>query len=462
MSPKFLLHFCFFTSLFTSLSLFATTAQQDDDPIVVRLTTESSLKPLYLSSIINDEAEFSITYLKQLEQILSFDLNHNGTTSVVKRTNASDELIASVPYDQFGNISDWKSQHIFYVVKPRIKGHSLFVNILNVNDQSGKSMNEIPLSGNLTEDRRQIHKLADAIHKALFGTEGIASSKILYTIKTTVNGKPVSEVYETDYDGANTRQLTHNGEYCVTPAYLPPKPGYMTGGFMYVSYVIGQPKIYMASFKGGAPQRLSKVKGNQLMPTFSLQRDKVAFICDVTGNPDLFIQPFSLEGGPTGKPYQVFSAKQATQGSPSFSPDGKRLAFVSNKDGAARIYVIDIPKAGTSLKDIKATLISKRNRENSAPCWSPDGNKIAFCARSGGDRQIWVYDFTTNQERQITQGAGNKENPSWAPNSLHLVFNSADTNASELFFINLNQSDSTQITSGKGEKRFPAWEPKIK
>jgi TolB protein len=149
-------------------------------------------------------------------------------------------------------------------------------------------------------------------------------------------------------------------------------------------------------------------------------------------------------------------------GFPNFRPDGKKIAFVSNKDGSPKIYVIDIPEAGMSLKNIHPVLISKRNRENSAPAWSPDGTKIAYCSRQGSDRQIWIYDFTANQERQVTQGAGNKENPSWAPNSLHLVYNSSDGNKSELYLINLNQSDAIQITSGQGEKRFPAWEPRPK
>lgn len=269
----------------------------------------------------------------------------------------------------------------------------------------------------------------------------------------------ISEVWEADYDGANARQVTSERSYCITPTYMPPKKGYSSGGFLYVSYQLGQPKIYLASLKDGKGHRLTYLKGNQLMPAISHQRDKIAFISDVTGNPDLFLQPFSPEKGAEEKPQQIFSAKQATQGTPTFSPDGKKIAFVSNKDGSPKIYTIDIPPPGTSLKNIQATLITKRNRENSAPAWSPDGTKIAYCARHGGDRQIWVYDFTTNQEKQITQGSGNKENPAWASNSLHLVYNSSDSNMSELYIINLNQNEAVQITGGLGEKRFPSWEP---
>jgi TolB protein len=435
--------------------------QEDAEPIVVRLATESALAPLYLSSLIKEDSQFVDPYLKQLEAILAFDFDHNGSTRVVKRTPDSDQLISSGSFEQLGHTDEWKTRNIYYVIKGKVVGNALNLIALDVNGQSLKNIGTIALSGNLNEDRRHIHKASDAVHKALFGTDGIASTRILYSIKLPTP-KLIADIWESDYDGANARSLISCGAYCIAPTYLPPKPGGLSGGFMYVSYQIGQPKIYITSLKDLVGQRLTTLKGTQLMPILSRQRDKVAFISDVTGNPDLFIQPFNPERGILDKPYQVFAAPRATQSSPSFSPDGKQLAFVSDKDGSPRIYVIDIPTAGMQLRNVKATLISKQNRENTAPCWSPDGTKIAYCSRSRGERQIWMYDFTTNAERQLTQGAGNKENPSWAPNSKHLVFNSSDNNSSELFLINLNQPEATQITSGKGEKRFPNWEPRVK
>lgn len=434
-----------------------------ENPFVVKLATESSLTPLYLLPIGHDQSDFSESYIRQLERILAFDLNHNGATFVAKRTSENDQLGQEEAFNQLGSTLTWKERNIFYVVKARIQGQSLASFTLDVQKQSLKGSDPLPLTGDLAQDRRQIHRLADIIHKALFGTEGIASTHILYTIKTQYSSdssKSISEVWESDYDGGNAHKLTQERSYCVTPTYIPPKPGYTTGGFLYVSYRLGQPKIYVASLKDEKNNRLTYVRGNQFMPAISQQRDKIAFICDVTGNPDLFLQPFSPEKGAIGKPQQIFAAPQATQGSPTFSPDGNRIAFVSNKDGSPKIYIIQIPKPDTPLKEIKASLISKRNRENSAPAWSPDGKKLAYCARSQGDRQIWVYDFESNQEVQVTQGAGHKENPSWAPDSLHLVFNSSDSKSSELFIINLNQSEATQISFGSGEKRFPSWEPR--
>jgi TolB protein len=384
-------------------------------------------------------------------------------TTIVPPSPQYEELLSG-GFDSARALGQWKNQNIYYVVKVQVHKDALTADMLSVNGNSFKRTNSIPLTGQFSNDRHQMHILADSIHKALFGKDGIACTHVIYTTKMRApDGKSwISEVFEADYDGGNCRQITHEGHYCITPAYIPPKPGYAPGNFFYVSYQQGEPKIYAASLKEGKGHRFISLSKNQLMPAINRDRDKIAFISDVTGNPDLFIQPFKPDTGAIEKPQLIFSAKRerASQGSPTFSPDGKQIAFVSNKDGHPRIYVLSIPASGASLNDIETTLITKRNRENTAPAWSPDGTKLAYCSMTNGARQIWVYDFDTKQERQLTQGPGNKENPTWAPNSLHIIFNSTGSNASELYLINLNQPEAKKITSGPGEKRFPCWEPR--
>jgi TolB protein len=168
----------------------------------------------------------------------------------------------------------------------------------------------------------------------------------------------------------------------------------------------------------------------------------------------LFMQEFNPENGESGKPVQLFSYPRSTQASPTFSPDGSKIAFVSDKDGSPRIYLLP---AVHFEKRATPTLLTKKNIENSCPSWSPDGKKIAFSAKTKGTRQIWIYDFDAGEEWQLTDGTGNKENPSWAPDSQHLVFNSTDGHVSELYLVNLNQPDVIKISSGPGVKHYPSW-----
>lgn len=432
-----------------------------EDEIVVRLTSRESLAPLYLHFFQKEGSGLDPAYLKQLEEVLCFDLFHNGKTEGApqdKRLAAQAESEDMRHY----TIEKWKALSVDYVVKASVRDKKLSLSLFSVKTGQIKGVEEMPLTGRLASDRRQIHHASDAIHSALFNTPGIASSHILFTVRTK-NGADssswVTEVWEADYDGANSRQVTKDGGLCMTPTYVPTRSDERQRRFLYVSYKIGQPKIYSASTNEGKFARLSYLKGNQLMPALSLKQDRLAFISDVSGNPDVFIQDFAPEKGVFGKPRQVFSAIHAAQGTPSFSPDGKQLAFVSNKEGAPRIYIMEIPPPGASLKEVKVRLISKRNRENTSPAWSPDGSKIAYSATTNGTRHIWIYDCKTGEEMQLTEGEGHKENPTWAPNSLHLVFNSATQNSSELYMINLHQKKAIKLATIPGEKRFPAWEP---
>lgn len=283
------------------------------EPIVVRLATESKLMPIYLAKIISDDSELSEETVNKLEEILKFDLNHNGMTLCTSHSSERDNLCKNNGFTLPSSVSIWKNHNVYYVIVPRIKGKKLSAHLFVVNGQTTHSVSELELTGNLSQDRKVIHKLADSIHKTLFGDPGVASTHLLYTIK---NKKGNSEVWEADYDGANGRQVTQEDTLITTPTYLPPKPGYTSGNFFYVSYKNGQPKIYISSLRDGKKNRLTMLSGNQLTPAVSRQRNKVAFISDITGNPDLFLQEFSTESGAIGKPRQIFTAPHATSQMP--------------------------------------------------------------------------------------------------------------------------------------------------
>jgi TolB protein len=437
-----------------------------EESLWVELDSEHPLLPLYLADIDEQNAPFPTSYLSSLQQVIAFDLQNSGYIELItKNRKSKEEIVKKWAKDPL--YTTLNSLDAYFLVRPYFKDKKLGVDLVAITSNLHKKIEGLDLSGTLSSDRRTLHALSDRIIKEFFQENGISTTKILFTIKNPgPHGKnPTSDLFECDYDGANLRQVSHNGGYIVTPAYVPPKEGGKAGCIFFVSYQNGQPKLFYSALDPFSPKRFSTLKGNQLMPAISRGRDAVAFITDVTGNPDLFLQPIEATGKPIGKPSQIFSTFKATQGTPTFSPNGKEIAFVSNKDGSPRIYVINRPEPGASLKSISAKLISKSCRENTAPNWSSDGKKITYAALTEGVRQIWIYDFEIQKERQLTYGGGNKENPVFAPDSLHIVFNSSNPNkktldGSELYIINLHQPNAVQITSGPGEKRYAVWEPK--
>lgn len=434
--------------LFALLALFSPLLGQPvpTEEIRIYLSTASPLQPLYLGKLQCSDHSFEESYLSQLYSVLAFDLNYNGQTRVLTPQVDREEALKAETFKG----ASWKSWGAAHVIKGEIQNKALSVSCYSSQMGTLKKFPPLPLTGSLAKDRKNLHRLSDAVFKTLFGKEGVASTKLIYSTKQRKGEKFVSEIWSCDWDGANARELTHDNNLCVTPVFLPNS----SDRFLYVSFKPGKSKVFIGSLSQGLGKRLIELGGNQMLPAISPKKDKIAFICDVSGRTDLFLQEFHPETGEMGKPVQLFSYPRSTQASPTFSPDGSKIAFVSDKDGSPRIYLLPAvhqERRGTP------TLLTKRNVENSCPSWSPDGKKIAFSAKTKGTRQIWIYDFDAGQEWQLTDGSGNKENPSWAPDSQHLVFNSTDGHISELYLVNLNQPDVVKITSGPGVKHYPSW-----
>ncbi len=434
-----------------------------EEEIIVHLPTEHILAPIYLSKIQATKASVADQYIQHLEAILYYDFEHNGRTKRLKHKLNLEDVLASDEKQVAFNPFYWGKQGASYVIKTVILQNEISIFAFSTNSGKLKQFKNFTLSGVLAKDRKLMHQLTDAVHKNFFGTEGIASARLLYTMqlprKEGGNIEWTSEIWESDYDGANQRRITDEKNYSITPIFCPPCKRGSVKDFLYVSYKHGLPKVFISALDHPNGREFIKLRGNQLLPAFSPEGDKVAFISDAGGQTDLFIQHYSPIKGLIGKPIQAYSSPRSVQASPSFNPDGSKIAFVSDKEGTPRIYLIDTPSGtGENYRPV-ATCITKQHRENTCPSWSPDGKKLAYSANIKGTRQIFIFDFDTQKTIQLTTGSGHKENPYWARNSLHLVFNSVDRSSSELYIVNLHQKEPIQLTNGPGRKHYPTWEP---
>lgn len=442
----------FFFSLFLLLLPLCASA----DSLQIELPTSANLSPLYIGHFRMEASVHPSSYLEKLEEIFRKDFAASGYVYLSPYHPECETLLAKENSQEKFAAQTWRSLSLPYVLDAHGTRDKLSFTLFCLSQEKIKQFGDIPLTGNLDLDRRALHRACDGIVKTLFNVEGIASHRILFSLQKKGKigehqGKWEAEIFECDWDGANLRQITKDKSYAITPFVVPTKNKEGAKEFVYVSYKLSQPKIYIGQMQNGASRRLVELRGNQLLPTVSQDGNTIAFICDASGRADLFIQKLR---GEKSKPIQLFSFPHATQASPTFSPDGKTLSFVSDKDGSPRIYTIP---ASTSGKRGNATLISKAYKESTCPSWSPDGKKLAYSSKIDGVRQICLYDFVAKEERQLTYGPDHKENPVWAPNSHHLIYNSIGNETAELFIFNLHDTRPIQIMTAPGKKQFPAW-----
>lgn len=439
---------------------------EEANELYVMLGSEHALLPTYVQTVDGKDGTFAPDYVKQLKNLLEFDLNNNGMMRIV--SGKDKDLIASAFTSSEGaiDLEALRKQTLSYLLQWKIQ-RDVDVQVVSVTEGTTRNVRAGSFSGDMVKDRAKIHQIADCIFQTLFQKPGIASTKIAYVVrKKGEKGITTSEVYVADYDGHNARQLTHTRSLCATPVWVPKRAsgladsekGVQNQTIVYVSYELGQPKLYAVPLRDGRTYRVSTMRGNQLTPAIAPDGSAIAFCSDITGTADLFYAPFEGGVGVIAKPRQIFHVKGTATGCPTFSPDGKKVAFVSNKDGSAKIYTMDIPQPGTPSAELKPILITKRCRENTAPAWSPDGKKIAYSARNGGERQIWIYDLERHTEQQLTEGKGNKEGPSWAPDSMHLVFHATNGSSCDIYIASINQPKPVKISSGSGDALFPVWE----
>ena len=91
---------------------------------------------------------------------------------------------------------------------------------------------------------------------------------------------------------------------------------------------------------------------------------------------------------------------------PSWSPDGERIAFSSDRDGNFEIYVMDADGQNPRR-------LTKNPRHDFSPSWSPDGDRIAFVSNREGNFEIHVIDTDGGNLRNLTNNAAMDSSPAW-------------------------------------------------
>lgn len=134
---------------------------------------------------------------------------------------------------------------------------------------------------------------------------------------------------------------------------------------------------------------------------------------------------------------------------PAWSPDGKRLAFVSFRTGTGQIFVMNAD--GKELKNYSDNGAAERN-----PVWSPDGKKLAFSSDRESAENIWVVKADGSDPINLTNRSGTDCDPSWTPDGRHMLFCSDRAGGNRVYLIGADHPEGKDIF---GENQIGALYP---
>jgi tol-pal system beta propeller repeat protein TolB len=194
----------------------------------------------------------------------------------------------------------------------------------------------------------------------------------------------VKEIFVLQYGSGRLQQLTHDRSLALLPSWT------LDGRVAYTSYHKGRPMVFIS----GMEEPFVSFEGMNSGIEWSLDGSTAAITLSKDENSEIYL----LEGT-TGEVRARLTYHPGIDTSPTWSPDGSRLAFCSDRDGTPQLFVMNANGTNKERLTFSGTY-------NTSPDWHPYGPYLVYAGRTGSEFQVFRFDFEDGAVRQLTDGPG--------------------------------------------------------
>ena len=183
-------------------------------------------------------------------------------------------------------------------------------------------------------------------------------------------------------------------------------------------------------------------------PSWSPDGRRIAFVSH-TGTVGREIYAMNADGSNQTR----LTNNSAADWYPAWSPDGRRIAFASRRDSNHyEIYTMNADGSGVSR-------LTNNSAVDTQPTWSPDGRRIAFHSNRDGNRDIYVMNADGSNQTRLTNRSSTDTDPSWSPDGRRIAFASTRDGNGEIYVMDADGSNQTRLTNRSSDDYDPSWSP---
>ncbi len=223
------------------------------------------------------------------------------------------------------------------------------------------------------------------------------------------------------------------------------RPGFFNSRLAFVSNGSGHKEIFTCDFDGTNVRQLTKKRSITSFPSWSSDGRHLAFTSFANGPSQVFVRNMK-----TGK--EAHAVFKGVQIAPSWVPKRFELAATLSFEGDQEIYMLT-----GNAKMIKR-LTRSRGIDVDAS-WSPDGKKIAFVSKRSGRPQIYIKEIGSGRVQRLTFKGKYNTQPSWSPKGDLIAYSSMDQGQLNIYVIDIEGNNPIQLTFNQGDNEAPSWSP---